>query len=400
MGRRAGGRRWAVGAAAVSVALVAVTASASAGGAPRGRYDERVLRGDLRAVAAVGGGSVNLSAEVRVGDRVVRGRSGTSVAGTRTPVPWDARFRIASTTKTFTATVALQLVAEGRLSLDDTVERWLPGVVTGNGNDGARVTVRDLLRQTSGIFDYVEDPEIQDTLLRDFESVRYDTRPARDLVAVAMRHAPAFVPDGARPKWAYSNTNYVLAGMIVERAGGLPWREQVEHRIIAPLGLRDTSVPGANPFLPGPHNQVLVDFPDGNRRDVTDASLAHDADAGIVATAADLDTFFRALVTGRLLPPAQLAEMRTTVERSNDPDDLAEWPQGGYGLGLRWVPLTCGGGYWHHEGDGFGSYVRTGVTSDGSRVVALSITSNGAPPDQVRLNAATRVLVDHALCAT
>jgi D-alanyl-D-alanine carboxypeptidase len=389
-------------AALVAVLGVAVTsgvpASADAG-ARHKHYDDGVLRQDLKTVAATAQG-LSLVAEVHNGADTFRARLGTSGPDTRAPVPWDARFRIASTTKTFTATVALQLVAEGRLSLDDTVERWLPGVVTGNGHDGSRVTVRDLLQQTSGIYNYTDDPALQQSVFQDFEHARNDATPARDLVAIAMKHPPNFVPDPAHPKWAYSNTNYVLAGMIVERAGGLPWREQVEHRIIAPLGLRDTSIPGANPFLAGPHNTVNLVFPGMAPLDVTDNSIEHDADSGVVSTTGDLDRFFAALMDGRLLPPAQLAEMRRTVDRSNSPEDLAEWPQGGYGLGLRWVPLSCGGGYWHHEGDGFGSYTRTGATSDGTRTVSLSITTNGAPPDLPRLNEATRALVDHALCAS
>ncbi|MGC0416173.1 serine hydrolase domain-containing protein [Embleya sp. AB8] len=389
------------GGVAALVAAVALAGSAgvpaSAGGQP-GRYDDAALRKDLRTVAAAADG-VNLVARVQTEHGTIQARSGTAGPGTRTPVPWDARFRIASTSKTFTATVALQLVAEGRLSLDDTVEHWLPGVVKGNGNDGARITVRDLLRQTSGLFDYVNDPQVQATLFGDFEKIRNDATPGRDWVAIAMRHAPNFTPDRANPRWAYSNTNYLLAGMIIERAGGLPWREQVEHRIIVPLGLRDTSVPGANPFLTGPHNRVRLALP-GGPVDTTDTSIEHDADSGVVSTTADLNTFFAALMGGRLLPPAQLAEMRRTVDRATAPaEDLAEWPQGGYGLGLRYVPLGCGGGYWHHEGDGLGSYTRTAATADGKRTVAISITATGTAPDLPRLNTATRALVEHALCA-
>ncbi|MGW1073754.1 serine hydrolase domain-containing protein [Streptomyces sp. NPDC002537] len=399
---RAYGRksRWSkavVVAAAVAAGIVAApqvnAAGQATGDKDKGGYGRSALEADVRAVRSAGG-KVSVLAEVAAGDGSVRARSAT---GER--APWDTRFRVASTTKTFVATVALQLVAEGKLSLDDTVEKWLPGVVTGNGNDGTRITVRDLLQQTSGLFDYVRDPELTRALAGDFEKIRHDATPAGQWVAVAMRHRPLFTPDHAHPRWAYSNTNYLLAGMIVEKAGGLPWREQVEHRVIAPLGLRHTSVPGANPFLPGPHAPVYFDLPGGARLDVTDHSLQHTADSAVVSTTADLNTFFRALVTGRLLPEAQLAEMRHTVARTGDSGDLAEWPEGGYGLGLRWVPLSCGSGYWTHEGDGIGSYTRTGVTPDGKRSVAVSITSAGDRPDLARLGPAARTLVDNALCA-
>ncbi|MBT2383061.1 serine hydrolase [Streptomyces sp. ISL-11] len=390
------GRAGAVVALATAALASGIAAAPYAGAADageHGRYGRNVLEADVRAVKAAGG-DVTVLAEVATGHGSVRARSATGAQ-----VPWDARFRAASTTKTFTATVALQLAAEGKLSLDDTVEKWLPGVVAGNGNDGSKITVRDLLRQTSGLFDHVDDPELSQALLRDFEKHRFDATPAQDWVAVAMRHRPLFTPDARSPRWAYSNTNYLLAGMIIEKAGGLPWREAVEHRVIAPLALRGTLVTGADPYLSGPHARVQLRTPDGGRLDVTDQSLQHTADSAVVSTTADLNTFFRALVTGKLLPKAQLAEMQRTVPRAGDADDLTEWPDGGYGLGIRWVPLSCGSGYWHHEGDGFGSYTRTGVTPGGRRSVAVSVTSAGSTPDLRNFNTATRKLVDHALCA-
>ncbi|MFG3258894.1 serine hydrolase domain-containing protein [Streptomyces sp. NPDC048172] len=392
--------RW--GAAAVaSAAVLAGVAGAQHAGATGASVTAEAkgtdtLRADVAAVRKAGGGKVKVLAETSGGGGAARARAG---AGAK--VPWEARFRAASTTKTFTAVVALQLAAEKKLSLDDTVEKWLPGVVEGHGNDGSRITLRDLLRQTSGLFDYMKDPEVAEGL-KDFEAHRYDTAPARDYVALAMRHEPVFVPRQGKTRWAYSNTNYLLLQMVVEKAGGgLPWREQVEHRVVAPLGLRQTSVGGANPFLPGPHARVTLPGPGGpggKALDVTEHSLQHTADSGVISSTRDLDTFFRALMTGKLLPQAQLDEMRRTVPRTDDPDDLAAWPRGGYGLGIRETPLSCGGRYWHHEGDGFGSYTRTGVTADGRRAVTVSVTSDGGVPDQVRLNKATRALVDHALC--
>jgi D-alanyl-D-alanine carboxypeptidase len=306
---------------------------------------------------------------------------------------------VASTTKTFTAVVVLQLVGEGRLSLDDTVEHWLPGVVSGNGDDGARITVRDLLQQTSGIYDYITDPAIQDQLLNHFDENRYDDTPAEQLVAVAMSHPPLFTPGpaGSPRQWAYSNTNYLLAAMIARRASGQDWQQLVEHRVIAPLGLRHTYIPGANPFLVGPHERVTIDGPDGQPLDLTEQSFQHTADSGVVSTPADLDIFFRALAAGRLLPAAQWQEMRQTVPY----DDLPVPPagrQGGYGLGLRVVPLSCGGQYYMHEGDGLGTYSRPAVSADGRRAVTVSVTTTTALIDQDRVNQAVQTLTDHALC--
>lgn len=403
-------RRTVVAAAVVTATALAVllpTGAQAAGhgrqdqGAARGGYSAADLRRDLAAVRAAGGGDVNVVARLDTPRGTLRARYGTAGPGSTAPVPWDPEFRVASTTKTFTAVVVLQLVAEGRLSLDDTVEHWLPGVVDGNGNDGSRITVRDLLRQTSGIFEYLADPELQDALLHHFDENRYNATPPAQLVAVAMKHHPVFTPGpaGTPRQWAYSNTNYLLAAMIAEKADGTgaTWSDMVEHRVIAPLGLRHTYIPGLNPFLTGPHERITMNGPDGKPVDLTEHSFMHTADSGVVSTPADLNTFFRALATGRLLPAEQWRQMRETVPY----DDLPVPPagrQGGYGLGLRQMPLTCGGVAYLHEGDGIGVYSRPAVGDDGRRAVTVSVTTTTALIDQDKVNRAVEALTDHALC--
>ena len=385
-----------VGAQAAGPQQLGPTASPS-----RTTYTAADLRRDLAAVRTAGGGDVNVVARLDEPQGVLRARYGTAGLGSKAPVPWDAEFRVASTTKTFTAVVVLQLVAEGRLSLDDTVEHWLPGVVSGNGNDGSRITVRDLLQQTSGIYDYITDPDVQNRILNDFDENRYDATPPGELVAIAMRHHPLFTPGpaGSARRWSYSNTNYLLAAMIAQKAdpGGATWQEMVEHRIIAPLGLRHTYIPDENPFLLGPHERVTIEGPDGTPLDLTEQSLQHTADSGVVSTPSDLNVFFRALATGKLLPARQWGQMRETVPY----DDLPLPPsgkQGGYGLGLRVIPLTCGGVYYLHEGDGLGVYTRPAVSQDGSRAVTVSVTTTTALVDQTKVNRAVQTLTDHALC--
>lgn len=388
-------------AALIAAALLPEAASAASGHrAARADYNQTELRRDLAAVRRAGGGDVNVLARVDglPGGRL-QARLGTVSVGSHAPVPWGSHFWTASTTKAFVATVVLQLAAEKQLSLDDTVEHWLPGVVSGHGNDGSRITVRDLLRQTSGLYDYVDDPDLQQKLREHFDENRYnDTSPA-DLVMTAVAHKPLFVPEAGRTRWAYSNTNYLLAGMIAEKASGAGWRELVEHRIIARLGLSQTSVPGLDPFLPTPYVSTYLTGTDGTRLDVTTNSYLHTADSGVVSTTADLNTFFRALADGRLLPAEQWRQMRQTVQRTDDPDDVAELPEGTYGLGLREIPLSCGGHYYMHEGDGYGTYTRPAVSSDGRSAVTISVTTTSAMPDLSTLNRATGTLIDHALCA-
>jgi D-alanyl-D-alanine carboxypeptidase len=138
-------------------------------------------------------------------------------------------------TKSFVATVALQLVGEHKLGLDDHLERWLPRLVP-NGDD---ITVHQLLNHTSGLYDYSDDlPEPP----RSF-------RP-QALIAIANRHKPLFSP-GTR--FSYSNTNYILAGLLIERVTGQRLAAQLRQRIFQPLGLRDTELPSTQPTIAGPH---------------------------------------------------------------------------------------------------------------------------------------------------
>ena len=172
-------------AALIAAALLPEAASAASGHrAARGDYNQTELRRDLAAVRRAGGGDVNVLARVDglPGGRL-QARLGTVSVGSHAPVPWGSHFRTASTTKAFVATVVLQLAAEKQLSLDDTVEHWLPGVVSGHGNDGSRITVRDLLRQTSGLFDYVDDPDLQQKLREHFDENRYNDTFDQDDVA-------------------------------------------------------------------------------------------------------------------------------------------------------------------------------------------------------------------------
>ena len=352
--------------------------------------DQAALQMDLEAVQK----TVNVIgalAEVQTPDGSMRARTGVSELGKPDPVPWDSEFRVASTTKTFVATALLQLVGEGRLGLDDTVEKWLPGVVVGNGNDGSKISIRNLLQQTSGIYDYVADPDLREALARDFPRACLDREPPEAFVAIALKHPPLFAPG---TEWRYSNTNYLLAGMILSKAAGRDWKEQVEQRIIAPLGLGHTLVTREDPSIPGPHAHsylVLQGAPEPI--DATDCTLEHTADSAIISTTADLNTFFRALMTGKLLRPQELTEMQKTTPSTADD---AQFPNGRYGLGIRWTPLSCGGGYWHHEGDSpTGFATRTGVTADGQRSVVVMTTST---IDLVATNAAIAALTDRALC--
>ncbi|MET7489414.1 serine hydrolase domain-containing protein [Streptomyces sp. NPDC005538] len=259
-------------------------------------------------------------------------------------------FRAGSITKTFIATVILQLAAEHRLSLSDTVEQHLPGLVRGAGNDGRALTLRSLLTHTSGLYD--------------FTAVTRGTIPVSPLQAVriALTHPPA-----DRGRFSYSNTNYVLLGLVIRQVTGHSYATEAERRILAPLRLTGTSFPGSRTTLPAPHGRAYA--ADGS--DVTDLDPRVAGAAGeLVTTLADLDRFYSALLGGELLPPHWLREMLDT-----------RTAHGSYGMGLFPVKLPCGTTVWGHNGRISGSYVRTAATVDGRHVLTFRVnTSELADP--------------------
>ncbi|WP_280221138.1 serine hydrolase domain-containing protein [Nocardia neocaledoniensis] len=318
--------------------------------------------------------------------------AGVGDLGTRAPFPDDARVRIGSNTKTYVATVIMQLVAEGRIDLDAPIERYLPGVVQGNGNDGNRITVRQMLQHTSGVPDYVGSgaditTQSSEQLDPDDEALRWQHFEMTDLVRRAMTMPPQFEP-GA--KSVYTNTNYLLAGLLIERVTGNAAADEIGRRILEPLGLHDTYVPAARETgIRGPHARGYHQI-DGATVDFTDFDPSWGATAGdMVATATDLNRFFTALLSGKLLPPAQVAEMQRTV-----PFD--RMPGAGYGLALIERTTSCGAQAWGHGGSIVGFATRNAVTPDGT---AVTVTVNQLPSTEAQADAVDKLL-DAALCAS
>ncbi|MGH3244109.1 MAG: serine hydrolase domain-containing protein [Spirillospora sp.] len=277
-------------------------------------------------------------------------RSGTGDLRTGAPIPKDAYWRVGSITKPFVATVVLQLVGEGEIDLDAPVDRYLPGLVSG------KITVRHLLQHTSGLPDYLGLLSMQKIIENPL--AHYDRR---DLLALALKEPPLFKPGKG---WKYSNTGYLLASMLIEKVTGRPYDEEIKRRVLKPLRLRHTYVPGDSAFLPSPHPRGYVrPDPDGPPLDVTalNPSVAV-ASGNMVSTASDVNRFFAALVGGRLLNRAELREMMTTYTTDSGRK---------YGLGLERVPVTCGGEVWGHAGDMIGFSTRSGATRDGRRATVM-----------------------------
>lgn len=188
------------------------------------------------------------------------------------------------------------------------------------------------------------------------------------IVAAAMRHAPEFQPGQG---WRYSNTGYAVAGLVIEAVTGRPWYDEVERRIIRPLGLRHTFWPGTDPRLPNPHANGYTRF----AAELIDTTELVDADAsgGYISTLADLDTFQRALFDGRLLRKPLLDQMRRSVEV--DEPTRQVWPGARYGLGMFSRPLACGITAWIPGGDQLGYRTRAAITSDGRQSAVVSMST-------------------------
>jgi D-alanyl-D-alanine carboxypeptidase len=288
--------------------------------------------------------------------------------------------RAASITKTFVAAAILQLVAEGRVSLDTPIEKYLPGRIRGRGIDAHAITVRQLLRHQSGLPEYFD----ADTPIPT-EPITGD-----QLLDAALKRPPQFAPGTAI---RYTNTNYVVAGLLIEKLTGHPAAGEITRRIITPLGLSDTYFPAAGDTglrAPFAHGYEVVD---GKRKDVTNFNAsAADMAGSLVSTGEDTSAFMTALLDGRVVPAAQLREMMDTVD----------WPAAGpgfhYGLGLTGIDLDCGVRVWGHGGDieGFHSLMAKAFAGP-----AVSMTFTQAPPETESLSDDPRAAVlNSAYCPT
>jgi D-alanyl-D-alanine carboxypeptidase len=361
------------GAVAFTAACGETSTRAREGG-PAAKEQATIQRALDRLTATEAPGAIVL---VRDGDRTLRLASGYENLEKKTPMRATDRFRIGSVTKTFVAVVALQLAGEGKLGLDDTVEHWLPGLVP----NGRQITVRELLNHTSGLFDVASDQGFLAQLLWK----RTERWTPRELVGIATAHKPLFVPGAT---WSYSNTGYILLGLIIEAASGKPIGTELDRRIFRPLDLRSTSFE-TSPHITGSYAHGYFPLDGARPRDATVFSQSSAWAAGaIVSTTDDLATFYRALLRGRLLRPDLLRTMETTVPVPPDPH------RGRSGLGLFETGLPCGR-VWGHEGTAFGYKTIAYSSRDATRQVVVMV--NDSPPSPVVANALVR-LVDTAYC--
>ncbi|MFI6001437.1 serine hydrolase domain-containing protein [Streptomyces sp. NPDC051366] len=275
----------------------------------------------------------------------------------------NGRFRIGSVTKSFSSVVLLQLVDEGKISLDAPVNQYLPGLLPDD-----RITVRHLLTHRSGLADYTN--AMFDKTVPGFEAVRNKVFTYQELVALSLRE-PRTTEPGVSYK--YSNTNFVVVGMLIEKATGHGVAKEYERRIIKPLKLKNTSYVHPSTAIKSAHlhGYLHPDEAGAPLVDSTEQTVSWAQSAGaMISNTADLNTFMSALLGGKLLAPRTLDAMLTMT-----PTDTTNTRF--YGLGLRRYDLSCGTSVYGHTGTVQGFYTYAFATRDGKRsLAAVANTSN------------------------
>ncbi|MFD3870004.1 serine hydrolase domain-containing protein [Streptomyces sp. NPDC058623] len=385
------------GAAGTASAAPAAGTDDPAASRPTG-LDRRALAQRLDAVHAAG--MFGAYASVRDGRARWNGATGLADVDTGRRTAPDLRHRVGSVTKTFTAVAVLQQSAAGRVRLDAPVGDYVPELVP--GERGRKITVRMLLNHTSGIADYIAEafPSVKEGSPSSLEEFRHRTVSPATLTGYGVNLPPLFEPGTS---WSYSNTNYILLGEVLRKVTGQDPERVITRDVIRRAGLRDTWFPGTDPRIRGPHSRMYESFGGALTppRDFSEYNMTMAGTAGaLISTPQDLNTFYRTLLQGGLLPEAQLREMRTTVPYRDENGTVLLR----YGLGIYSVDTPCGP-VWGHDGGVFGAETTAMSTADGERQFAAGFNLTGyqrtdpeGNPVPHPVDAARTALFDRALC--
>jgi D-alanyl-D-alanine carboxypeptidase len=299
----------------------------------------------------------------------------------------NARLRLNSVGKTWTATLVLKLVAEHKMSLDDTVAHWLPGLLP----YGNQITVRQLLRMTSGMidtndlfarprhyYDKIKDPALRARAVALFTHPAAspgDPNPTLTWIQIAAALGLQYKPDTT---WHYSNIGYMVVGLIAARAGGADLATLFRREIIDPLHLTSARY-NPSPDITGPHAHGYVINSNGTLTDATGWTQGLAANGAILSDAADEAHFLQALMRGQILKPTQLTALKTPY-------------LDGYGLGIAVQQDGCGasGTAYGHNGSGDGYMSSVQVSPNGSRVAVVLI--NGYYASQLAQDSTNQTL--------
>ncbi|GAA2688228.1 serine hydrolase domain-containing protein [Nonomuraea recticatena] len=326
------------------------------------------------------------------------GSAGTAELGGSAKPPTNGHVRIGSNTKTFIATLVLQLVAEGKVGLDSPAADYLPEF----GLD-ERITVRMLLQHTSGVFNF--SGEVYDdgtvapgiaipygTTGKEWMDNRFKTYRPQELVELALSKPARFEPGAG---WSYSNTNYVLARLLIEKVTGRSVAEEMQRLILGPLALSGTVVPDG-PEIPGPYAHAYYRYEDGGEQKTVDITRQNpswiSSGGDMISTTQDLHTFISALLGGKLLPAPLLAEMCAP-----HPTGI---PDMDYGLGVFVVNTDGGGTVICHNGAAVGHAALMYSTPDGGKtlIAALNCVDDADLSIAAAFQNARRRLVNEVFC--
>ncbi|MFJ3160905.1 serine hydrolase domain-containing protein [Streptomyces kanasensis] len=353
---------------AAPAAPAAPPGATAAAPATTGRgLDRAALRASLEAVHEAG--MYGTFSAVRDGSSQWRGAAGVADVDTRRPVRSGFRHRVGSITKSFAAVAVLQQVRAGRVDLDAPIGRYLPELVP--GERGRTITVRMLLNHTSGIGDHILPafPGLLEDPGKALDEGRFRHHAPEELVRLGL----AAPPGAPRGTYAYSNTNYVIIGLLLREVTGQEPEEYITDHVIRKAGLRHTYFP-RTPHLTGPHAKMYESMY-GTITPARDYSVYDMSWGGIagslVSTTEDLNSFYRQLLGGRLLGPAELRAMKTTVPAH--PVEPGEEAVMRYGLGLSTVRMADGRWYWGHDGAVFGAGTLALSSEDGRRQIAVAL---------------------------
>lgn len=382
--------------AAASVPAASVPAAVQP---PTGPFDPAKLRATLDATHEAG--MYGLFSAAQDGNTRWNGASGVADVRTGRPVTPGMRQRAGSITKSFVATAILQQVEKGRINLDAPVGRYLYSLFP--VRPGKQVTVRMLLNHTSGIGDYVLTayPSLGNLSPKSLDDDRFRDVSPEQLIEWGLQ-APRTGEPGER--WSYSNTNYIIAGRLLEKVTGTEAEEYITRNVIAKAGLKDTYFP-SGPHIAEPHSRMYESLYQHIKppRDYSTFNMSWAWTAGaLVSTMDDLNRFYRKLLTGGLIGGAALAQMQRTVP-VKDPDGNLLM---NYGLGLYSLDLPCGT-FWGHDGAVFGAGTQSLSSAGGKRQVSVAfnlmkyqqLDANGMPvPNPIDSALAAHVV--EALCGS
>jgi D-alanyl-D-alanine carboxypeptidase len=365
--------------------VLMVQATAADAASPRAaRSADRQLHRAMLALTKRKDGPPGIAVVVQRRKRAIFRTAGVGNVARKTPIGSSDHMRLASVAKAFSGAVAVSLVAEGKLSLADTIGRWLPGLPAA----WSAVTLRELLQHTSGIPDFSQTEAFGKAL----EQSLLAAPPPEQLLS----YAPAVLDFTPGSRFRYSNSDNIIAALIAAAAGHGTYESELAQRVFAPLALTQTSLP-SDAHMPGPYVHAYVVDPPKAPEDVSELFAAgwSWASGGIVSTPRDANTFIRAYARGALTDAATRAAQFTFVPGASEPTGPG---QNSAGLAIFRYRTRCGTVY-GHTGNTAGFTQFIAANAAGTRSTVVSINAQITPKANARRFGELRRIYTLAVCA-